>query len=132
VLADIYRYAELGFGAIEPDDLALFRWYGVYATCRGIGRQRRPAPNRPAACAHQVPQRHCRSEQLRIGSLAERYGRSMSDITTRQNIQLHNLTIEDMPLVLDELSSVGLSRSQACGDVWRNIVGTLGGVDGMS
>ena len=30
VLADIYRYAELGFDAIEPDDLALFRWYGVY------------------------------------------------------------------------------------------------------
>src|SRR3954447_16581414 len=30
VLADIYRYAELGFHAIEPDDLALFRWYGIY------------------------------------------------------------------------------------------------------
>ena len=30
VLSDIYRYAELGFDAIEPDDLALFRWYGVY------------------------------------------------------------------------------------------------------
>ena len=30
VLADIYRYADLGFDAIEPDDLALFRWYGVY------------------------------------------------------------------------------------------------------
>ena len=30
VLADIYRYAELGFDAIEADDLALFRWYGVY------------------------------------------------------------------------------------------------------
>ena len=30
VLADIYRYAELGFDAIQPDDLALFRWYGVY------------------------------------------------------------------------------------------------------
>ena len=30
VLADIYRYAEQGFDAIEPDDLALFRWYGIY------------------------------------------------------------------------------------------------------
>src|ERR1051326_7209720 len=30
VLADIYRYAELGFDAIEPDDLTLFRWYGIY------------------------------------------------------------------------------------------------------
>ena len=30
VLADIYRYAALGFDAIEPDDLTLFRWYGIY------------------------------------------------------------------------------------------------------
>ena len=30
VLADIYRYASLGFDAIDPDDLALFRWYGIY------------------------------------------------------------------------------------------------------
>ena len=72
------------------------------------------------------------SEQLRtIGRLAERYGRSMGDITTRQNIQLHNLTIEDMPVVLDELNAVGLSFTQACGDVWRNVVGCpLAGVDG--
>ena len=72
------------------------------------------------------------SEQLRlIGRLAERYGRGMGDITTRQNIQLHNLTIEDLPVVLDELNAVGLSFTQACGDVWRNIVGCpLAGVDG--
>ena len=30
VLTDIYRYAELGFDAIDPDDLALFRWYGIF------------------------------------------------------------------------------------------------------
>ena len=49
VLADIYRYAELGFDAIEPDDLALFRWYGIYtqraeanAAAASRGRPRRP------------------------------------------------------------------------------------------
>jgi sulfite reductase beta subunit-like hemoprotein len=66
-----------------------------------------------------------------VGTLSERYGRSMGDITTRQNIQLHNLAIEDMPVVLDELNAVGLSFTQACGDVWRNVVGCpLAGVDG--
>jgi sulfite reductase (ferredoxin) len=72
------------------------------------------------------------SEQLRlIGRLSERYGRGMGDITTRQNIQLHNLAIEDLPIVLDELNAVGLSFTQACGDVWRNIVSCpLAGVDG--
>jgi sulfite reductase (ferredoxin) len=72
------------------------------------------------------------SAQLRtVGALSERYGGNMGDITTRQNIQLHNLRIEDMPVVLDELNAVGLSFTQACGDVWRNIVGCpLAGVDG--
>jgi sulfite reductase (ferredoxin) len=55
----------------------------------------------------------------------------MGDITTRQNIQLHWLRIEDLPVVLDELNAVGLSFTQACGDVWRNVVGCpLAGVDG--
>ena len=72
------------------------------------------------------------ADQLRaVGRLSERYGRGMGDITTRQNIQLHWLRIEDMPVVLDELNAVGLSFTQACGDVWRNVVGCpLAGVDG--
>ena len=72
------------------------------------------------------------ADQLRaIGRLSDRYGRSMADITTRQNIQLHWLRIEDMPVVFDELNAVGLSFTQACGDVWRNVVGCpLAGVDG--
>ena len=72
------------------------------------------------------------SAQLRtIGRLSERYGRGMGDITTRQNVQLHWLRIEDLPVVLDELNAVGLSFTQACGDVWRNVVGCpLAGVDG--
>ena len=72
------------------------------------------------------------ADQLRaVGRLSERYGRGMGDITTRQNIQLHWLRIEDMPVILDELNAVGLSFTQACGDVWRNVVGCpLAGVDG--
>ena len=30
VLADIYRYAESGFGSIDPGDFMRFKWYGVY------------------------------------------------------------------------------------------------------
>ena len=72
------------------------------------------------------------AEQLRtIGRLSVRYGRGMGDITTRQNIQLHWLRIEDLPVVLDEPNAVRLSFTQACGDVWRNVVGCpLAGVDG--
>jgi len=137
VLADIYRYAELGFDAITPDDLALFRWYGVYTQrAEESAASGEPGPSDETDGLFMLrvkfPGGGVTSEQLRlIGRLAERYGRGMGDITTRQNIQLHNLTIEDLPVVLDELNAVGLSFTQACGDVWRNIVGCpLAGVDG--
>src|SRR4051794_4758380 len=137
VLADIYRYAGLGFDAIEPDDLALFRWYGVYtqrAAESAASGDPGPSDDTDGLFMLRVkfPNGIVSAEQLRtVGRLSERYGRGMGDITTRQNIQLHNLTIEDMPVVLDELNAVGLSFTQACGDVWRNVVGCpLAGVDG--
>ena len=137
VLADIYRYAELGFDAIEPDDLALFRWYGIY-TQRGEASAASgdPGPSEETdgnfMLRIKFPNGVVTAEQLRaVGRLSERYGRGMGDITTRQNIQLHWLRIEDMPVILDELNAVGLSFTQACGDVWRNVVGCpLAGVDG--
>src|SRR6478752_8683331 len=137
VLADIYRYAELGFEAIEPDDLALFRWYGIY-TQRSEASAASGAPGPSAETdGHfmlriKFPNGIVTADQLRtVGRLAVRYGRGMGDITTRQNIQLHWLRIEDLPVVLDELNAVGLSFTQACGDVWRNVVGCpLAGVDG--
>ena len=137
MLADIYRYAELGFDAIDADDLALFRWYGVYTQrAEESAASGEPGPSEETDGLFMLrikfPGGGVTSEQLRlIGRLAERYGRGMGDITTRQNIQLHNLPIEDLPVVLDELNAVGLSFTQACGDVWRNIVGCpLAGVDG--
>ncbi len=137
VLADIYRYAELGFDAIEPDDLALFRWYGVYTQrAEESAASNDPGPSEDTdgnfMLRVKFPGGRVSSDQLRtIGKLSERYGRSMGDITTRQNIQLHWLPIEDIPVVLDELNAAGLSFTQACGDVWRNIVGCpLAGVDG--
>ena len=137
VLADIYRYAELGFDAIEPDDLALFRWYGIYTQrSEASAASDDPGPSEETdgyfMLRIKFPNGIVTADQLRaVGRLSERYGRGMGDITTRQNIQLHWLRIEDMPVILDELNAVGLSFTQACGDVWRNVVGCpLAGVDG--
>jgi len=137
VLADIYRYAELGFDAIEPDDLALFRWYGIYTQrSEASAASGAPGPSEETdghfMLRIKFPNGIVTADQLRtVGRLAVRYGRGMGDITTRQNIQLHWLRIEDLPVVLDELNAVGLSFTQACGDVWRNVVGCpLAGVDG--
>jgi sulfite reductase (ferredoxin) len=58
-----------------------------------------------------------------IGGIARKHGRNLADITTRQNIQLHWLTIESLPEVVDTLASIGLSPKGACGDVVRNVTG---------
>ena len=71
------------------------------------------------------------SQQLRaIADLTRRYARSIADLTVRQNIQLHWITIESLPEVLEELWRVGLNTTGACGDVTRNITGCpVAGVD---
>jgi sulfite reductase (ferredoxin) len=66
-----------------------------------------------------------------IAEITEKYARGVADITTRQNIQLHWLTIESLPEVVEALTAIGLSPKGACGDVVRNVTGCpLAGMDG--
>jgi sulfite reductase (ferredoxin) len=71
------------------------------------------------------------SQQLRaIADLTRRYANGIADLTVRQNIQLHWVTIESLPEVLDGLWKVGLNTTGACGDVVRNVTGCpVAGVD---
>jgi sulfite reductase (ferredoxin) len=62
--------------------------------------------------------------------LTQRHARGIADLTVRQNIQLHWVTIEALPEVLDALWRCGLNTMGACGDVTRNITGCpVAGVD---
>jgi sulfite reductase (ferredoxin) len=66
-----------------------------------------------------------------IGEVVRKYARDTADITVRQNIQLHWVTIEDLPDMLENLWRAGLTTMGSCGDDVRNIVGCpLAGVDG--
>ena len=113
VLADIYRYAETGFGSIEPGDFMRFKWYGVY--------QQRPNEGH-FMMRIKVPGGRMTSEQLRtVADLTQTYARGIGDITTRQTIQLHWLTIGDMPDIFARLNAVGVTTAGACGDITRNL-----------
>ncbi len=71
-----------------------------------------------------IPNGILRAEQLRaIADLSRRFGRGVADITVRQNIQLHWVTPEALPEVLETLERHGLTTLGACGDVVRNITG---------
>ena len=57
----------------------------------------------------------------KLGDIAEKYAQGVGHVTTRQDIQYHYVTIEDVPRVLRELESVGITTREACGNSVRNV-----------
>jgi len=62
------------------------------------------------------------AQAIRIGEVARKYGNDYIDITTRMQIELRYLSIEDIAKVLQELEEVGISTFQTGVDNPRNIV----------
>ena len=61
-------------------------------------------------------------EQLEmLAALSEEYSDAISHITTRQDIQLHYVHIEDTPTLMRRLASVGITTREACGNSVRNV-----------
>jgi sulfite reductase (ferredoxin) len=135
-LEQIRRFAREGFDAIPPEWIGTyFRWWGVYTQGDGagvVGGQGGVGKALPYFMLRiRIPNGLLRSEQLRtIARLTRQYARGTADITVRQNIQLHWITIADLPAVLEELWRVDLNTLGACGDVTRNVTGCpVAGVD---
>jgi sulfite reductase (ferredoxin) len=57
----------------------------------------------------------------KLGDIAEKYAEGVGHVTTRQDIQYHYVTIEDVSRVLRELESVGITTREACGNSVRNV-----------
>ena len=56
-----------------------------------------------------------------MSDLAEEYSDSVLHVTTRQDIQLHYIHIDDMPSVMRRLAAVGITTKEACGNAVRNV-----------
>lgn len=57
----------------------------------------------------------------RLAQLADTYARGWCHLSTRQNVELHMVQVEDVPSILQALSGVGLTTRSACGDTIRNL-----------
>src|SRR3954470_12502231 len=129
-IIDIYQHT--GFAGIDPADLrGRFRWHGLYT-------QRRPgipggqtATLEPEELEDEFFMLRIRidggalsSEQLRVvADISITYGRGVADVSDRQNVQLHWIRIEDVPVIWEKLEAVGLSTTEACGDCPRVMLG---------
>ena len=134
---EVRQFARQGRDSVLSEWTGLyFKWWGIYTQGDGVGitggvggegktteyfMMRIGLPN-GLLTAHQL---HV------IADLTQKYAGGIADITTRQNIQLHWLTIESLPIVVDALTEIGLSPKGACGDVVRNVTGCpLAGLNG--
>lgn len=111
---DIPRFAREGFASMKPDDFIRLRWYGVYQQKPNIGH---------LMWRIKLPAGRLTPAQLReIGLMTNQYARGLADITTRQDIQMHWLTIENFPDLFDRVyNKLGLYTDFSCGDTPRNV-----------
>jgi sulfite reductase (ferredoxin) len=126
---EVRQFAREGRAAVLPEWAEFyFKWWGVYTQGDGVGvtggKDGVGKATEYFMMRIGLPNGLLSSHQLRvIGELTKKYARNLADITTRQNIQLHWLTIEALPEIVEALTAIGLSPKGACGDVVRNVTG---------
>ncbi len=108
-------YAQKGFSSIPEHDLNyFFKCFGVFY---------RPATPERFMLRVRIPGGRLNYQQaVKIGEVAKKYGNDYIDLTTRMQVELRYIRIEDLPTVLKELESVGITTFQTGVDNFRNIV----------
>jgi len=115
VLDDLDELGRTHYVEIPEEELVRLKWYGLYHDKPKVGsfmlRIKVPAGLLPPASLRA------------IGEVSIRYGQGFSGLYTRQNVQLHFITLPQVPEILDHLAAAGLTTAGACGDAVRNITG---------
>lgn len=117
VKAEIEKFASLGWEAIDESDRDYrLKWLGVFF---------RPVTPGKFMMRLRIPNGIVTHQQMRVlAEIVQRYGDDGSaDITTRQNIQLRGIRIEDLPDIFQKFRTVGLTSVQSGMDNVRNITG---------
>jgi sulfite reductase (ferredoxin) len=125
-------FAPGGFRTVGKQDLrSRLRWWGLYTQRKQGVPGDRTGSAEPEELEDEFFMMRIRvdggrmtSEQLRaIAWASETYGRDVADVTDRQNVQLHWIRIEDVPVIWERLESTGLTTQEACGDTPRVVLG---------
>src|SRR5580704_13011584 len=119
-LDEIRAFARDGFASIPPEWIGTyFRTWGVYTQGDGAGVVGGQNGEGQATTYFMVririPNGILTSEQVRVlADLAEEHARGVADITVRQNVQFHWVTIKSLPDLLERLWKAGLTTTGAC------------------
>ncbi len=102
-----------GWETIEPGDRERLKWIGTFF--------RKPTPGRFMMRLRITNGRLTAPQLDALAAIARRLGSGVMDLTTRQQIELRDLQIRDVPEILDALRDIDLSSLQTGMD---NIRGT--------
>jgi ferredoxin-nitrite reductase len=111
-------FAEVGWEAIDEIDREhRLKWLGVFF---------RPVTPGKFMLRMRLPNGILTSTQMRVlAEVVQRYGEDGNvDITTRQNLQLRGIRMEDVPDIFKRFEPVGLTSVQSGMDNVRNITGS--------
>ncbi len=102
-------------GKIDPDMFRRFRLqHGAYGT---------RMTDDYAMVRIKVPAGQIYPYQLeKIAQLSEMYSIGSAHFSTRENIQLHWVILEDVSEIMQSLSDVGMTSREACGNTVRNVM----------
>lgn len=122
--AELEDFAKIGWEAMDATDREhRLKWLGIFF---------RPVTPGKFMMRLRLPNGIITSGQTRtLAEIVQRYGDDGSaDITTRQNLQLRGILIEDLPDIFHRLKEVGLTSVQSGMDNVRNITGSpVAGLD---
>ena len=121
---ELEHFAKIGWEAVDKVDLETrLKWLGIFY---------RPVTPGQFMIRMRVPNGVVSSEQMRVLAAGiERYGEDgTADVTTRQNIQLRGVRLEDTPELFSRFKEVGLTSVQSGMDNVRNLTGSpVAGID---
>ena len=121
---ELEHFAKIGWEAVDKTDLETrLKWLGIFY---------RPVTPGEFMLRMRIPNGVVTSEQMKVLAAGiERYGdNGTADITTRQNIQLRGIRLEDIPNLFGKFQEVGLTSIQSGMDNVRNLTGSpVAGID---
>ncbi|MGJ3246037.1 MAG: ferredoxin--nitrite reductase [Elainellaceae cyanobacterium] len=124
VKQELDHFAQIGWEAIdETDRNQRLKWLGVFF---------RPVTPGKFMLRMRMPNGVLTSHQMRVlAEIVQRYGDDgNADITTRQNLQLRGIRIEDIPDIFRRLRDADMTSVQSGMDNVRNITGSpVSGLD---
>lgn len=124
VKQELDHFAQIGWEAMdELDRDHRLKWVGIFF---------RPVTPGKFMMRLRMPSGILNSQKLRVlAGIVQRYGEDgNADITTRQNLQLRGIRLEDVPDIFTRLQEVGLTSVQSGMDNVRNITASpVAGLD---